>query len=186
MNQYQEHVSKLKDQERLELIRAMTPRMVDQYLPHTGCGGVRGSVRTMTPCIEWHYIGTDGYGKQKYQGRQWRKHRLEWTQKVGPIPEGMIICHTCDNPPCYNIDHLFIGTHKDNAIDRGNKGRARGGHPQIGMANGCASLTDKQVKAIRRKYASGGYVQMELAAEYGISQSQISAIITHRSWKHLP
>lgn len=75
-------------------------------------------------CVEWTG-GRDqlGYGRISIRGTTVRAHRLSWELKNGPIPAGMIVCHKCDNPPCINPDHLFIGTHRDNAADRFAKGR---------------------------------------------------------------
>lgn len=65
----------------------------------------------------------DGYGKTKVGGRYVRVHRLSWEHEFGPIPEGLWVLHHCDNPPCINPDHLFLGTAKDNAEDCLSKNR---------------------------------------------------------------
>lgn len=82
----------------------------------------------MTSCIEW--LGAKnpkGYG-QKWSpamGTSELVHRMTWEARRGPIPEGMLVCHHCDNPACMNVDHLFVGTAKDNAQDAARKGRFR-------------------------------------------------------------
>lgn len=67
-----------------------------------------------------------GYGAIRYNGSIYRAHRIAWTIANGAIPQGMLVLHKCDNPPCCNPAHLFIGTHKDNSQDMARKGRTRG------------------------------------------------------------
>jgi len=76
------------------------------------------------PCIEWTgYRFSTGYGAFKRQGRYYRVTRVVWEGAHGPIPEGMLVCHRCDNPPCYRMSHLFLGTASDNQQDCVRKGR---------------------------------------------------------------
>lgn len=74
----------------------------------------------------WIWAGTcnwKGYGTISIGGVQRKAHRASYEAFVGAIPDGMLVCHKCDNPPCVNPDHLFVGTAKDNAQDRDAKGR---------------------------------------------------------------
>lgn len=64
-----------------------------------------------------------GQGVVRHDGKNWVTSRLAWTLTNGPIPDGMFICHKCDNPPCINPDHLFAGTPSDNMFDKYRKGR---------------------------------------------------------------
>ncbi len=79
----------------------------------------------MTACLEWNGASVPkGYGVLWYQGRQTYVHRALWVELRGEIPDGMFICHHCDNPRCVNINHLFVGSPKDNMLDMIQKGRA--------------------------------------------------------------
>lgn len=95
---------------------------------------------TVTDTSCWEFNGfrhRQGYGTIWVRGRQWRAHRLMYTKAIGPIPPGLFVCHTCDNTPCCNPAHLFLGTHTDNQRDmiaknRHSKGRqthCKRGHP---------------------------------------------------------
>jgi hypothetical protein len=66
-----------------------------------------------------------GYGALRYKPKKWTAHRYSYTYHVGEIPNGMFVCHHCDNPVCTNPKHLFLGTHQDNMNDMLNKGRGR-------------------------------------------------------------
>jgi len=75
-------------------------------------------------CWEWKRGKFyDGYGQVKWNGHGTRAHRVAWELIYGPILEGLLVCHTCDNPPCCNPSHLFLGTQKDNIQDAIHKGR---------------------------------------------------------------
>lgn len=77
-----------------------------------------------TPCREWRgRRHPHGYGLIKRSGRNAYIHRLVWALVNGPIPDGMVVMHRCDNPPCFRLDHLQLGTVKDNIVDAANKGR---------------------------------------------------------------
>jgi len=77
-------------------------------------------------CWEWQgYRHPKGYGDMSYRSTNWRVHRLAYFLFKGPIPAGMVICHTCDNRPCCNPDHLFPGTIDTNNKDMAAKGRCK-------------------------------------------------------------
>ena len=148
------------------------------------------------PC--WIYTGSKvggGYGAIPNGGVSTGAHRLSWTLYNGPIPDGLLVCHTCDNPPCVNPTHLFLGTHDDNSTDKISKGRhARGDtsgsrlHPERlprGEDNHFTKLTTEQVIEIRKLHASGENTN-DLASRYGVNRSYIYSIGKRRTWKHVP
>lgn len=110
--------------------------------------------------------------------------RVGYKLRVGPIPSGFLVCHTCDNPPCHNDRHWFLGTPSDNQRDCAEKGRNRAPKNQ-GSRHGRSKVTESQVDEIRKKYLSGRYLQKDLAEEYGILQQQVSRIVRGRSWSHM-
>lgn len=82
------------------------------------------NVKITDSCWEWQRgTNSKGYGAVKIQNKTYSAHRVSWTLFNGDIPEGMFVCHHCDNPKCVNPEHLFIGTQKDNMQDKCKKGR---------------------------------------------------------------
>jgi hypothetical protein len=142
-------------------------------------------VRVSSGCWEWQGPrNLKGYGSIGVWGKgsTMPAHRAAWILTNGFIPAGLHVLHRCDNPPCCNPDHLFLGTNADNVADKMVKGR----QPSIaGERNPRARLTLRQVVALRSKYAEGGVSQSALAREYGVSVSAIGFAITGRSWAHV-
>lgn len=149
-------------------------------------------------CWLWTGAKRDfGYGRVKINRRFRRAHRVAWLASFGAIPAGLCVCHACDNPPCCNPAHLFLGTQAENLADMVAKGRhnpstgdrhgspARPGCRMRGEANGRAKLTDAKVACIRARYAAGGVSQCSLAREYGVSHPAINNIVQRKSWVHI-
>jgi hypothetical protein len=121
-------------------------------------------------------------------------HRIAWELAHGTIPDGLIVCHRCDNPPCVNPDHLFLGTQADNVADKVAKGRCATGEAhgsrtkpesvRRGELNGIAKLTTQQVLEIRTKHAEG-ISQHRLALQYNISLRTIHSVVKRQSWQHV-
>lgn len=136
----------------------------------------------MSPCVEWQAGKQgDGYGCFGMHRRSYLAHRAAWELFIGPLPDGNHVLHRCDNPPCVNVEHLFLGTHDDNMKDMAAKGRS-GNHK--GTSNGRARLKEADVPAVRTMLA-GGMSQSEVARVYGVSQTAISGIIVKRTWRHV-
>lgn len=145
-----------------------------------------------TPSGCWEWTGArqrTGYGRVSRGGAGnglVGAHRAAWELTRGPIPAGLWVLHKCDNPPCCNPDHLFLGTAKDNNADRGAKGRSHS-RLLLGELNGRAKLTAAQVAEIRSRHVRGTNRHRpsnteELAREYGVSPSHIRAIASCRAW----
>jgi hypothetical protein len=98
----------------------------------------------------------------------------------GPISDGLLVRHTCDNRRCINPDHLINGTHADNAADRDVRGRIA---PQNGENNGNAKLTWVEVNEIRQKYSKLKTPMWKLSAEYGRSCEAIRQVINYTTWR---
>jgi hypothetical protein len=132
----------------------------------------------------WIWRGTtndDGYGKLKYQNRAISVHRASWQINRGPIPVGMTVLHSCDVRPCFNPEHLFLGTQADNISDMDAKGRR---YVLRGEENGFSALTDDQVRDILSRPRGVG-TGVKLAEEFGVSQTTISRIRLGKRWAHV-
>ena len=135
----------------------------------------------------------NGYGQFRVGTKKMKAHRVVFMMINGEIPKNKIICHKCDNPKCVNPQHLFLGTHKDNALDSKNKGRRAFGlrhgtytkpHTRCkGEKNGSAKLTKENVIAIRLQHKNTS-VDV-LSKNFKISKSQIRNIINYRAWRHI-
>lgn len=122
-------------------------------------------------------------------------HRVAYELTNGPIPKGKHVLHRCDNPPCVNPEHLFIGTQQDNNLDRDRKGRTASGDKNgartnpmnnpfvrnhgsglVGEQHPRSKLTDVQIQNLRNESESG-IRQIELSKKYGITSTHVSRIV---------
>jgi hypothetical protein len=134
-------------------------------------------------CWEWAgaHASKTGYGSFKLSSRRSvGAHRYAYLAFVGPIPDGVLVCHTCDNPGCVNPAHLFLGSSADNTQDAARKGRM----PR-GQRHANAVLTRAQVMEIRALYESGSPMA-SLAKQFSTCRSNIGSIVNYRTWRHVP
>ena len=139
------------------------------------------SKKNSTGCIHWLGGGSGGYGSISINNKNQQAHRLSYELFVKKIPKGKCVLHKCDNRKCVNPDHLFLGTIKDNNIDRSKKGRNT---DQKGSKHPLSKLKEKDVIKIRKLYSQGNS-QEELSILFNVSPSCIGAIIVRRNWKHI-
>lgn len=133
----------------------------------------------------WTWEGSKdrhGYGRlqKPHRGGPISAYRFAWELFNGPIPDDTpFVCHHCDNPSCVNPSHLFLGTQADNMADCKAKGRIAVGDrlPQ-------SKLTPEDVRTIREWYPAG-WTQQDLAEAFGVGQSQISNLLTGKTWSHV-
>jgi HNH endonuclease len=141
-----------------------------------------------TNCFEW--IGSldqDGYGITTFTPEKikktWKVHRLIYFLLIGEIAEDILVCHACDNPKCFNLNHLFLGTNKDNSQDREEKGRGRTQN-QRGEKNHSATLNEVTVLQIRKMFADGTRI-CELVKIFNLNQPTVSKIVHRKRWIHI-
>jgi hypothetical protein len=129
-------------------------------------------------CLLWTGgFNAKGYGMTNvFRDGRWRAtstHRRAWELVNGPIPKGMCVCHKCDTPACCNVDHLFLGTNRDNMADMRAKCRQTKGSQKA-----ISKLTEAQVLAIRADTRT----HRTIAKDYGVSSPTITCIKTRKAW----
>lgn len=130
-------------------------------------------------CWEWKAAKFDkGHGAFSLKHHNLRANRVAWGLTFGTIPDGLNALHKCDNPPCCNPNHLFLGTKLENNRDRHNKGRSAKGE-KIGTHK----LTQGQVIEIRRLFSLGNTTKVALGKQFGVSDVQIGFIVRGKSWR---
>ena len=135
-------------------------------------------------CWEWRGArNAAGYGTVYWNGKSQISARVAWELDFGPIPEGLEVLHTCDNPPCVRTGHLYLGDDYDNAQDCICKGRDR---KAFGELHGRAKLTKEQVLEIRRRALKGGETYASLSLEFHVSNVSIRNAVIGKTWSHLP
>ena len=134
----------------------------------------KSRINPRTKCRVWtaSSFDEDGYGAIVYKGKRWRAHRLSYIAHYGRIPDGLFVCHACDNPACIAIHHLFLGTPKENTLDMRRKGRGKG------------TLSPAMAARIKRRLLDGAG-STAIAREMGVSHDTVFAIKRGRSWAYV-
>jgi hypothetical protein len=137
--------------------------------------------RVDTGCWRWLGGMLRKYGGVKIRGKMYGAHRVSYFIHNGRDPGNFHVLHRCDNPPCTNPEHLWLGTHADNMSDCYRKGRGA-----VGEGNASAKLDSTKVASIREEYEMVSTPHRKLAQKYGVSRSTICRIINGEYWKHIP
>lgn len=138
--------------------------------PNSGCW-------IWTGCLQWK-----GHGQLRKRGVTKSSHRMSWEITNGPIPTGLYVLHKCNNAPCVNPAHLYLGTHQDNMRDMRIAGTRKG--KTHGERSGRALLKESDIPIIRARRAAGE-VSRIVAQDYGVSLACIEEIYKRRNWKHV-
>jgi hypothetical protein len=137
------------------------------------------------PCLKWWgNVRGDGYGLaySPSQGYTTVAHRVIWEECFGFIPDGLHVLHLCDNPTCVNPEHLVLGTHQDNNLDRTLKGRSVS---LKGVDNPNAKVSNEDVKAMRELHRQG-MSYCKIARLYGMHPSNVSKIVRRKAYRNTP
>lgn len=152
----------------------MTTAPIERFKKYLGAPDENG-------CIPW--LGNchprSGHGVFYDTPTRVQAHRFAYALAYGEFDNKLCVCHRCDNPPCVNPEHLFLGTQKDNLDDM----RAKKRHA-VGAATGRARLTESNVIEIRSLLSQGLY-QHVIAAKFGVSQKAVFKIAHGLTWKHV-
>lgn len=148
-------------------------------------------------CWEWQGSASEsGYGYLSFRGRTWKAHRVSYTLFHGEIPDGLLVCHHCDNPGCVNPSHLFLGHHSTNMKDMVRKGRGAsvitsaqnhfksGSAPRGEAASGHKITRDTAIWVI--DMAAKGILTSHIALVADIDRTSVQRILRGETWKDLP
>lgn len=168
-----------------------SPRCARSVLPvRPVCERLWSKVDKSGDCWLWTgHRNPDGYGRMlvsKRTGKIVMTHRLAWECTSGPIPDELRVLHRCDNPPCCNPAHLFIGSQAENIADMHAKGRYHKPGSAGGQAGrGVIKLQPDHVRAIRARYAAGGISMKALGAEFDVCAETVHGIVRGTVWRHI-
>lgn len=156
----------------------------------------KSKIRNGPRCHIWQGgLNRQGYGKIKIGKKTIAAHRVAFMYEYGPIPNGRFVCHTCDNPPCVNVDHLWLGDAASNMADKIKKGRQTSGdamraalvgklNPRKGSQCHIARLTEAQIPKIMAMRKRGLFLNV-IAKKFGVCTQSILNIVNRKTWKHV-
>jgi hypothetical protein len=144
----------------------------------------QAETRDLDPDVCWKWEGpvnSNGYGRFIDKDHHLLAHRVAYELFIGPISDGLNVCHTCDERLCVNPHHLWLGSQSDNLKDAAAKGRMF--RPDTnGERNGNRKLSADHVRTIRAMF-SGGQRRYQIAERFGVSPGTVGAIIAGKIWK---
>lgn len=166
------HYLRLRRYGRLELLSR--PSLEERFWAKVRIGSTED-------CWPWQgFIWKHGYGNFGTREQERLAHRWAWKLTNGTIPADTLVCHACDNRRCCNPSHLFLGTYTDNYTDAVTKGRS-----SRGEAHPISKLTERQVRTIRRKAATG-VTFYALGKQFNVADIHIARIVRRLAWRHVP
>lgn len=136
---------------------------------------------TDTGCLEWQGFKKGGYGYFYVNGREKAVHRMQYEKFKGLIPKGYNVCHSCDNPPCVNPDHLWVGTQQENIKDMISKGRDL---KAIGPRNKNSKISSHQAREVKLLYSQGHTIK-NIHLKLGLTYKTVQHICNGTTWKHV-
>lgn len=158
--------------------RTLSERLAAKVVvdPESGCHNWTGCVASTKNSTRQGY-GHISDGSRKLQVKH-GVHRLSYEQNIGPIPEGLCVCHKCDNSLCVNPEHLFVGSYADNNKDMRAKGRNSGNPVMFGFDNPATKLTEAQKIKIKKLTELGKNTLQAIADQFGVSKGLVWQIKT--------
>jgi hypothetical protein len=137
---------------------------------------------TDSGCFEWcGFVSDFGHGRFYFRGKRHYAHRIIKELQLGHrIQRGYLVLHKCDNPPCVNVEHLYIGTTQDNSNDMVNRGRHQDSR---GENNGRSKFSSDEIQNIRNLYPA--LSAREISKQFSISITTAYRIVLRKSWRHI-
>lgn len=149
--------------------RILTIRRIKSFL---------ACIHKTNSCWTWtSHLSRAGYGRTTLNGKAIHAHQLSYIYHCGDIPDGMVVCHRCDNPPCVNPNHLFLGTPRENNDDKVRKRRHC-----FGEKHSLAKLTNQDVVKMRELTHLG---RKQLAAMFNVAVPTVGDVLSRRTWRHI-